>query len=66
MRSSFLGGLFVCISLLLCLLSNIQIILMTIFSNISHRRVVFENELKGASDKLWAVINKLNYVSGFK
>ena len=66
MRSSFLGGFFVRVSLLLCLLSNIQIILMTILSNISYRGVVFVNELKVASDKLWAVINKLNYFSGVK
>ena len=66
MRSSFLSGLFVRISLLFCLLSNMQIILMTILSNFSHRRVVFVDELKGASDKLWAVINKLNYLSGVK
>ena len=66
MRSSFLGGLFIRISLLFCLLSNVQILFVTILPNISHRGVVFVNELKGARDELWAVINKLNYVSGFK
>ena len=66
MRSRFLGGLFIRISLLFCLLSNVQIFLMTILFNISHRGVVFVNELKGARDKLWAVSNKLNYLSGVK
>ena len=66
MRSSFLGGLFIRISLIFRLLGNVQILLMTILPNISHCGVVFVNELKGVRDKLSAVINKLNYLSGFK